>query len=129
MSTTAARSSRPARKTLWRRSGSASRSVRTPPPPTAAYYYTDQKGGGDSARPMDHQIATFETAVREHPDDASARANLAALYFAEGRYDEAIEQYEVALEGDEENETYLVGLGRALLSAGGHRAAAEKFQK
>ena len=95
----------------------------------AVYYYVDQEGGGDSAGPMDHQIATFETAVREHPDDASARANLAALYFAEGRYDEAIEQYEVALEVDEENETYLVGLGRALLSAGDHRAAAEKFQK
>jgi len=63
----------------------------------AVYYYIDQKGGGDSARPMDHQIATFETAVREHPDDASARANLAALYFAEGRYNEASEQYAIAL--------------------------------
>src|SRR3972149_11022044 len=65
----------------------------------AVYYYIDQEGGGDSAGPMDHQIATFETAVREHPDDASARANLAALYFAEGRYNEAVEEHEVALEG------------------------------
>src|SRR3972149_4909912 len=55
----------------------------------AVYYYIDQEGGGGNARPMDHQIATFETAVREHPDDASARANLAALYFAEGRYHRA----------------------------------------
>src|SRR3990170_2878880 len=94
----------------------------------AVYYYLDQQGG-DTAGPMDRRIAGFETIVRENPDDASARANLATLYFEEGRYNEAIEQYQVALEVDEENEAYLVGLGRALLSAGDHRAAAEKFQK
>src|SRR3990172_480087 len=47
----------------------------------AVYYYIDQRGGGDSAGPMDRRISSFETAVREHPDDASARANLARLYF------------------------------------------------
>src|SRR3990170_8921171 len=95
----------------------------------AVYYYIDQKGGGDSAGPMERRISSFETIVRENPDDASARANLATLYFEEGRYSEAIQQYQVALDLDEENEAYLVGLGRALLSAGDHRAAAEKFQK
>ena len=95
----------------------------------AVYYYLDQTGGGDSVGPMDRRIAGFETIVRENPDDASARANLATLYFEEGRYSEAIQQYQVALDLDEENEAYLVGLGRALLSAGDHRAAAEKFQK
>ena len=95
----------------------------------AVYYYLDQTGGGDSVGPMDRRISSFETTVRENPDDASARANLATLYFEEGRYSEAVEQYQVALELDEENEAYLVGLGRALLSSGDHRAAAEKFQK
>ena len=94
----------------------------------AVYYYLDQRGGATTG-PMDRRIATLETAVREHPDSASARADLGALYFSDGRYDESIKQYRVALELDEENEAYLVGLGRALLDSGDHRGAAEMFQK
>ncbi len=92
------------------------------------YYYFDQQGG-ETAGPMDRRIAAFESAVRERPESVSARINLAELYFAEKRYAESIEQYQVALQADEENKGVLVGLGRALLATGDHRAAAKKFQK
>jgi len=95
----------------------------------ALYYYFDRQDSGGGADLTGRRIASAETAVREHPEDVSARVNLADLYFAETRFTESVEQYQVALQLDEENKEVLVGLGRALLASGDHKAAAEKFQK
>lgn len=45
------------------------------------------------------------------PDDADARANLAAFYRAAGRWDDARREYEACLEIDPRHDAALVGLG------------------
>ena len=97
----------------------------------AAYYYFDQRLQKEevSTGTAQHDLAVYEQAVRDDPQDPSARVVLAQLYFAAERYDEAIEQYRAALSLDEGNTAALLGLGRALLDAGNATAATESFEK
>jgi superkiller protein 3 len=97
----------------------------------AAYYYLDrrlQKDGVASVTAQ-HDVATYEQAVRDKPQDPVARVSLAQLYFADKRYDDAIEQYQAALSLDETNLTGLLGLGRAQLAAGDAAGATASFEK
>ena len=97
----------------------------------AAYYYLDRRLQNDDAATVtaQHELAVYEQAVRDDPQDVSARGALAQLYFAAGRYDEAIEQFQAVLTLDETSIAALLGLGRAQLAADDPTAAAESFEK
>src|SRR3990172_3050612 len=65
----------------------------------AAYYYTDRRLQKDDAASAtaQHEVAVYEQAVRDDPQNPVARVSLAQAYYAGGRYDEAVEQYQAAL--------------------------------
>ena len=48
---------------------------------------------------MDH----FVKVLRDNPNDAASSRNLAALLMAEGRVDQALKHYEVAIQADPRN--------------------------
>src|SRR5262245_44110673 len=59
-----------------------------------------------------HQAGDIEGAIREYqailktyPERVDVRSNLGAAYSARGRYEEAIEQYKLALARDSRNQT------------------------
>jgi tetratricopeptide (TPR) repeat protein len=97
----------------------------------AAYYYLDRRLQNDGAATgtAQHDVAAYEQAVRDDPQDPVARFSLAQAYFAAERYDEAVEQYQAALSVDETNLAGLLGLGRAQLAAGDAAAATASFEK
>src|SRR3990170_3172272 len=97
----------------------------------AAYYYLDRRLQNEEVATgtAQHEIAVYEQAVRDDPQDAASRAALAQLYFGDGRYDEAVEQYQAALAIDDKNIVALLGLGRAQLAAGDAAAAEDSFEQ
>jgi tetratricopeptide (TPR) repeat protein len=97
----------------------------------AAYYYMDRRVQKDEAvtGTGQHELAVYEQAVRDDPQNATNRVGLAQLLFAAGRYDDAIEQFEAALSLDDDSIAALLGLGRAQLAAGDATAATESFAK
>lgn len=96
-----------------------------------AYYYLDQRLQKDGAASVtaQHDVAAYEQAVRDKPQDPVARASLAELYFTDKRYDDAVEQYQAALSLDETNLAVLLGLGRAQLGAGDAAGATKSFNQ
>jgi tetratricopeptide (TPR) repeat protein len=60
---------------------------------------------------VDRETAVLEEAVRADPADVVARGQLADVYYAKGRFDDAIEQYTVLIDADKE--VYIASLGRA----------------
>ncbi len=97
----------------------------------ASYYYLDQRlqGNDDASVVSQHELAVYEQAVRDDPQDPVARGGLAQLYFTAGRYDEAVEQYEAVLTINEASLAALLGLGRAQLAADDAAAATESFEQ
>ena len=97
----------------------------------AAYYYLDRtlQDDGPTTGNAEHEVAAYEQAVRDDPQDIAARGALAQLYLVDGRYTEAIEQYQAVLTQDETSIGALLGLGRAQLAAGDATAATGSFEK
>lgn len=65
---------------------------------------------------VDRQLAAAEQAVRDNPEDVSARGVLADLYVAKGRFEEAVVQYDAILETGKSDE--LAHYGRAAAYVG-----------
>jgi superkiller protein 3 len=93
----------------------------------AAYYYMDQSGSGGSNL-SERQLAAAEQAVRDDPSNITNRLVLADLYLGRQRYEDAVSQYEAALQVNDKSTLAHVGLGRALMGAGDFTAASENFQ-
>jgi tetratricopeptide (TPR) repeat protein len=81
------------------------------------------------AAPMiDRQLATAEEAVRADPSDIAARGQLADLYVAKGRYEEAIAQYDAILATGQDAELAHFGRAHALQATGDLDGAVADFE-
>ena len=74
-------------------------------------FYAVDRFRASPAPIVDQQLAALEEAIRADPADTTSRGQLADLYFAKGRFEEAIAQYTVLI--DANKEVYLASLGRA----------------
>jgi tetratricopeptide (TPR) repeat protein len=77
---------------------------------------------------VDQRLTAAEQAVRDKPEDIAARGQLADLYVAKGRFDEAIVQYNLILETDKETELATYGRAGAYMGLGQLDAAAKDYQ-
>lgn len=75
-----------------------------------AFYFLDRYRA-PSPSIVDRSITTLEEAVRANPEDVTARGQLADTYYAAGRHEEAIAQYDAIIESG--NELELAHFGRA----------------
>jgi tetratricopeptide (TPR) repeat protein len=75
-----------------------------------AFYFFDRYRA-PSPSIVDRSITTLEEAVRTNPDDVVARGQLADTYYAAGRYEDAIAQYDAIIVSG--NELELAHFGRA----------------
>ncbi len=92
----------------------------------AAYYYVEQSGSGDSGM-AERELAVAEQYVRDDPSNITNRLVLADLYFGRQRYDDAVTQYEAAVQIAGVSPMAHVGLGRALMETGDFAGASENF--
>lgn len=76
----------------------------------------------------DRQVQAAEAAVQANPADVAARGRLADLYTVNGRYDEAIAQYNAILDTGEEQELAHFGRANAYKRMGELDKAAADFQ-
>lgn len=74
-------------------------------------FYAVDRFRAPTAALVDRELATLEEAVRTDPADAMARGQLADLYYAKQRFEEAIVQYTALI--DANKEVQLASLGRA----------------
>jgi tetratricopeptide (TPR) repeat protein len=87
---------------------------------------------GDRWRPaapgiVDQRTAALEEAVRADPNDIAARGQLADVYYAAGRYAEAIAQYAAILETGKADTRAHLSRGRSYLAIGQLDAAAADY--
>ena len=92
----------------------------------AAYYYVDRSDSRDSGFAQ-RELAAAEQAVRDDPTNITNRIVLADLYFGKQRYEEAVEQYQAAVEINENSPLARVGLGRAQWAVKDYAGASENF--
>lgn len=78
---------------------------------------------------VDRNIVALEEAVRADPSDVTSRGQLADLYIAATRYEEAIAQYDAILETDKDTELAHFGRAKAYQASGQLDAAAADFQE
>ena len=62
---------------------------------------------------VDQRVTTLEEAVRKDPSDVKSRGELADLYFAEKRFDDAITQYTALIDAKKDVELAALGRGNA----------------
>lgn len=92
-----------------------------------AFYVFDRYR--DPGLPMvDRQVAALEEAVRSNPEDVVARGTLADTYYAAGRYEEALAQYDAILESGKEQELAHFGRAKANQALGALDAAIVDFE-
>ncbi|HEU0245316.1 MAG TPA: tetratricopeptide repeat protein, partial [Candidatus Limnocylindrales bacterium] len=77
----------------------------------------------------ERELATLEQAVRDDPADIASRGQLADLYLASERYDDAIAQYTEILATGKQDKAALVSRARALELKGDLPAAATDYGK
>lgn len=92
----------------------------------ALYYYLGESGSGESGL-EERQLAVAEQAVREDPSNVTNRLVLADLYFGRQLYEDAVTQYEAAVQIAGASPLAHVGLGRALMETGDFEGATENF--
>lgn len=63
-------------------------------------------------------LDAYQNLLRMHPNDPELHAELAALYEADGFYDDALEHLRITLEADPRNITANLSLGRVLIKSG-----------
>src|SRR5437762_396186 len=62
-------------------------------------------------------IRGYQAILKSHPERVDVRSNLGAAYSRMGRYEDAIEQYKLALAGDNRNQTICRNLALAYYKA------------
>ncbi len=93
-----------------------------------SFYYLDQHVSGPPSL-IDQQVSSAEAAVRKAPGDLDARLQLAAVYQADKRMDDALAQYKEILKSDAGNRLALLGEGYALIQKGDLAAAGADYHK
>ena len=77
---------------------------------------------------VDQRLTALEQAVRDNPEDITARGNLAGIYVAKGMFDEAIVQYNTIIETGKADELAKYGRAGAYMGLGDLDAAAKDYQ-
>jgi tetratricopeptide (TPR) repeat protein len=90
-------------------------------------YCIGQRGRGNDEL-VRRDIARYEQAVIDDPASLQARLALAEAYLAQGRYRDAQEQYQAAIQIEPQSVVALVGMGRAALNAGDEELAIASFR-
>lgn len=88
-------------------------------------YFLDWRSGEESL--VERQIKTAEDAVREEPNETGLRLQLAEIYRAADRSDDALNQYDEVLELEENQSTALLGRGEVLSEQGEQAEAEDAF--
>ncbi|HEX9044081.1 MAG TPA: tetratricopeptide repeat protein [Candidatus Limnocylindrales bacterium] len=94
----------------------------------AVFYWSDRHVDAGPSM-VDRQIAQFEAAVRQKPDDIPVRLQLAGAYTAAQRYGDAIAQYDQVLKGKPDYKSALLGRGQAYQLERNAPSAVSDFQK
>lgn len=92
----------------------------------AANYYF---GWSDQETLVERQIAAAEAAVREAPNETGLRMELADIYRAAERPDDALTQYDEVLKLEANQSTALLGRGEVLAELGQGQEAIASFKK
>jgi tetratricopeptide (TPR) repeat protein len=92
-------------------------------------FYAIDRFRAPSAPIVDRQIAAAEAKITKDPKDIAARGELADLYVAKGRFDEAITQYDLILKTGRADELAYFGRARAYRFSERLDPAAADFQK
>jgi cytochrome c-type biogenesis protein CcmH/NrfG len=86
-------------------------------------------GGAPSSSDLEAMEAALRRRANENPADPAAWAQLGHLYFDAGRYDDAIQAYQEALERDPENGDLWTDLGVMHRRSGNPQQALESFDR
>ena len=78
---------------------------------------------------VNREMAVVEEAVRTDPTDIASRGRLGDLYFAAGRYEDAIAQYSEIIRTGKRDEAAYISRGLAFQKTGDADAAAADFAK
>lgn len=92
-------------------------------------YYVKDRYWRSSESLVGHESERLERLVREDPEDPGTRVALAGAYLASERYNEAIAQFEQALELVPDYRDALVGLAFAYMGQGDNAQAIEYFNR
>jgi superkiller protein 3 len=85
-------------------------------------------GSGGTSDPMAGVVSTLEDQIRADPQNANLRVQVADAYLTQHRAQEALEQYQEALQIDSSREDALFGLGLAQRELGNLDQAGAAFQ-
>jgi tetratricopeptide (TPR) repeat protein len=91
-------------------------------------FYMIDRWRPPSAPILDQRTAALEAAVQANPADIAARGQLADVYSANGRYEDAIAQYQAILETGMADEQAHMGLALAYRETGELERAASEFE-
>jgi tetratricopeptide (TPR) repeat protein len=94
----------------------------------AGVYYMGHRVESAPSIP-DQSITKAEAAVKESPNDISARLQLAAVYARFERPDDALTQFNEILTAQPKNRAALLGVGAMLAKKGDYAAAKEQYTK
>jgi tetratricopeptide (TPR) repeat protein len=92
-------------------------------------FYVIDRWRAPSTPIIDQHLALLEEAVRTNPSDVAARGQLADLYVAKHRYQDAITQYDAILETGKAQELAYMGRARAYMGLEQWNLAAPDWQK
>ena len=92
-------------------------------------FYAVDRFRASPAPIVDQQLAVLEETVRADPADTTARGQLADLYFAKQRYEDAIAQYSLLIDAGKEVELASLGRGKSYQKTGQLDLAIPDFEK
>ena len=94
----------------------------------AGVYYMGHRVESTPSIP-DQSVTKAEAAVKESPNDISARLQLAAVYARFGRADDALTQFNEILTAQPKNRAALLGVGAMLSKKGDFAGAKDQYTK
>jgi tetratricopeptide (TPR) repeat protein len=77
---------------------------------------------------VDQKLASLEQAVRDKPDDIASRGQLADTYVAKGRFQDAIDQYNLILKAGKDEELATYSRAAAYMGLSQYDLAAKDYQ-
>jgi tetratricopeptide (TPR) repeat protein len=90
------------------------------------YWFDRNPPAGPSLH--DREVSQAEQAVRDNPNDLTARDHLAAAYVSAGRLDDAVEQFTQVLQASPTDRAALLGRGLTYMQLESYDSAAADFQ-
>ena len=104
-------------------------SERPAPPPVSTFTSEASADDAGSAALDEAHVAALQAAAEDAPEDVSSRLALGDLYFAAGRFEEAIPWYEQALTLSPESFDVSTNLGVSYYYAGQTAQAIDQFER